>query len=226
MGLSGHCPSPGCATVGGVTRRMRSVFSLIGLLLVAAPSAVAAHCSGYELVSRFESVVGPLGTDPHAHHSVGADVHSQHLPLIPITTGALLVGSLALLTVVLAGRRLGGLPRIDLTELVVAQFAVVATIELGGLATGMSPQAALVVAGMLLQVPVAVAIFHLARHVRRLVARIIAGPRPALTAAAPAIFTPAPLTPVRRIVWATPGTVRGPPVSAASPNRLRTCVAG
>lgn len=222
---SGHCLKWGPTSVSDVLALLGRVKSLAGLVGVAVPAAVAAHCGGYELFHWLETWLGPLSSDPHAHHS-GSSVHANHFPLIPLSTGALLVGASVVLAVVLAGRRLGGLPSLNLRLLVIAQLIVVVLIEVGAGAAGAGWQPAWLVAGLALQVPVALLVFSLVRHVRHAIARLLSHPhRLSAAGTLPALGLRCVDLPPRS-TWASPATVRGPPVRVGTPTQLHTRVAG
>jgi len=194
---------------------------VFGLLSLAVPAAVAAHCVGYELAALGQRSFGPLtGGGLHDGHAVGShaahlasahDVHAAHLPLVPLTTGALVVGALVLGSAVIGGRRAVGVAAPRLGALVAAQFGVVAVIELTGAAAGMSPPAEAVVLALALQFPVAVAMVQLARSTRRLLVRLLrAGVRPGRR-------RPVPLAPgvvvdlAMSQIWSSHPPGRGPP---------------
>jgi hypothetical protein len=213
------------AKVTGVSKLVRSVRGLPGLVGVAVPAAVAAHCLGYELASRFGQLAAPVGTGTstgtvHGAHGMhageAASVHTAHLPLIPLTSGALLLAATAMLATVVTVRRVTDIPRLELGRLIAAQFAVVGMIELAGwMADGGHAPAGLLMA-LVVQVPVAVVVFHLCRQVRRIVVHLVrsCGARQ-LTAAAPLVaVAPMDVRP-SPLVWALSCPQRGPPSFAA-----------
>jgi len=204
-------------------QRLRSVASLAA---VAVPAAVAAHCAGYELAALGEASLGPLGGGPQhaghhgatAVHAASTNPHAHHVPLIALTTGALLVGALVVLSTVLAVRRLGGLPRLRLGPLVAAQFAVLLAIELPGLVSGSATApASAVVLGIAAQFPVSLVVLALARGARRLAAVLATSRRPLVRPAdSPLrILVTADLQPTS--TWAAPAVGRAPPWVVVSP---------
>ena len=165
--------------MSGALRRLRS---LPGLLSIAIPAAVASHCAGYELAALGERWLGPLGgsglgaghhAHAHAHAATSGRIHAGHLPLLPLTTGALLIGALVVLVVLVGGRRAAGLRAPRLGALLSAQLGVLIAIEAAGAVAGMSPPAASVLIAVVLQVPVAVAMVQLARGARHLLVRLL-----------------------------------------------------
>jgi hypothetical protein len=225
--MIGRAPVPAghAAKVTGVSKLVRSVRGLPGLVGVAVPAAVAAHCLGYELAFRFGQLAGPVGTGTStgaghgvhgAHAGEAASVHAAHLPLIPLTSGALLLAATAMLTMVVTVRRVTDIPRVGLGRLIAAQFAVVGMIELAGWMADGSHTAAGLLMALVIQVPVAVVVFHLCRQVRRIVVHLVrsAGARqltaaPPVAGVAPMDIRPSPL------VWALSCPQRGPPAFAA-----------
>ncbi len=203
----------------------RRVVPVLGLMSLAVPAGVAAHCAGYELAARGQSVLGPIGGGDGAHdsHSVGAhgplvaDAHASHLPLVPLTTGALLVGALVLLAALLGGRRMAGIGAPRLGTLLAAQFAVLVAVEVAGLAAGMSPPAASVLLAVALQLPVAVALVLLARGTRRLLGRLLrATPGPARRR--PLALRPSAVVSVTgTVLWSSRPPGRGPPLLGGVP---------
>lgn len=200
-----------------LVRRLRG---LPGLLGVAVPAAVAAHCLGYEFASRLERTAGPLvGRTSHgghaAHGAEGAGVHASHLPLLPLTSGALLVAAAAMLAAVVTIRRVADIPRVGLWPLLLAQLTVMGLIELAGWATGASPAAAPVLLAMMAQVPVAVVVFHLCREVRRLVVHLVCSSAARrLASSPPAVFVAHDDVRPDPLVWALACPGRGPPSMA------------
>lgn len=198
--------------------------SVAGLLSLAVPAGVAAHCAGYELAARGQALLGPLaGGGMHAAH-VGAahgppvtDAHASHLPLVPLTTGALLVGAVVLLATLLGGRRMAGIGAPRLGTLLAAQFVVLVSVEAAGLAAGMSPPAASVLLAVALQLPVAVALVLLARGTRRLLGRLLqATPGPARRR--PLALRPSAVVSVTgTVLWSSRPPGRGPPLPGGIP---------
>lgn len=203
------------------TTAVGRVVSVAGLVSLAVPAGVAAHCAGYELAARGQSWLGPIGGGGggvHAAHGGGAhgvavaDVHASHLPLVPLTSGALLVGALALLAALLGGRRLAGSGAPRLGTLLAAQFAVLVAIEVAGLVAGMSPPTTAVLLAVALQLPVAVALVQLARSTRRLLGRLLRAsllpPRRRPVALRPGV----PVTSAGSVLWPSRPPGRGPPL--------------
>lgn len=204
-----------------MVRTLQRLRSAAGLAAVAVPAAVAAHCAGYELAARLETLLGPLGGGG-AHHgghhgaiavqAASTNPHAHHLPLIPLTTGALLVGALTVLSSVLAFRRVGGLPRLRLGPLVAAQAAVLVAIELPGIVSGLAtaPASAMVL-GIAAQFPVALVVLALAQGARRLAASLVTSRRSLVRPAATPlrILVTAELQPTS--TWAAPAVGRAPP---------------
>ena len=203
------------ASMSGVSRRLAS---LLGLFSLAVPAAVAAHCAGYELAAVGQRWLGPLAGDGlHAAHGIGshgtslAGTHAGHLPLVPLTTGALFVGAVGMLVLLIGGRRAVGVRAPRLASVLAAQLAVLVAIETAGTISGMSPPVASVLFALALQLPVAVAMVQFARSARRLLVRLLrAAPRPARPA--PVLrLVPATLHPRSLRVWAMRPPGRGPP---------------
>lgn len=215
-----RCEVP-AARVRGVSTLVRKVRGLPGLLGVAVPAAVAAHCLGYEVASRLERVAGPLtGGTSHGGHAAHAgevaSVHASHLPLIPLTSGALLVAAVALLSGVVTIRRVADTPRVGLWPLLLAQLAVMGLIEFAGWATDASPAAGPVVLALMAQVPVAVIAFHLCREVHQMVVRLVcAGAARRLTTSPPAVCVAPDDVRPDPLVWALACPGRGPPSMAS-----------
>lgn len=209
------------AKVSGVFKLVRSMRGLPGLVGVAVPAAVAAHCLGYELASRFGRLAGPVGAGAgtgtaHSAHGMhageAASVHASHIPLIPLTSGALLLAATAMLATVVTVRRVTDIPRLGLGRLVAAQFVVVGLIELAGWIANGSQAAGPLLMALVIQVPVALVVFHLCRQVRRMVVHLVrsAGARQ-LTAASPLVaVAPVDVRP-SPLVWALSCPQRGPP---------------
>ena len=123
----------GSDRVGAVSSAVRRVCSVGGLVAVAVPASVAAHCAGYELAAVGQRWLGPLGGEVatahanHGHHA--SDVHGGHLPLIPLSAGALLLGAIAVLAALVGGRRVAGVGAPRLSVLVTAQLTVLVAIQ-------------------------------------------------------------------------------------------------
>lgn len=217
--------------VGSLLHKARAV---MGLLSVATPAAVAAHCAGYELAFRLETVLGPLGgAGHHAGHGAAAtsaaaasDPHAHHVPLIPLTTGALLVGALVVLTGVVTARRFGRGPALRLGPLLLTQAAVLAAIEAPMLFSDGAASPSAVVLGLALQLPVALVILALARGARRLLATLAAASGPVLTAAAGVVVVPRPATRRQQSIWASAAVGRAPPVGVITHPRRRFLAVG
>lgn len=196
---------------------VRKVRGLPGLLGVAVPAAVAAHCLGYEVASDLEGVAGPLAGGPayggHAAHAGEvASVHASHLPLLPLTSGALLVAAVALLSGVVTIRRVADIPRVGLWPLLLAQLVVMGLIEFAGWATDASPAAGPVVLALMVQVPVAVVVFHLCRQVHRMVVHLVrTGAARRLATSPPAVCVAPDDVRPDPLVWALARPGRGPP---------------
>lgn len=221
----GRAPAPAghAARVTRVSKLVRSVRGLPGLVGVAVPAAVAAHCLGYELASRFGQVAGPFGAGTgsgtgtgHGAHGVhageAASVHASHIPLIPLTSGALLLAAMLMLATVVTVRRVTDIPRLALGRLVAAQFAVVGLIELAGWIANGGQDAGPMLMALVIQVPAAVVVFHLCRQVRRMVVHLVrSGSARRLTAPSPLVgVAPVDVRP-SLLVWALSCPQRGPP---------------
>lgn len=192
---------------------------MLGLFSLAVPAAVAAHCAGYEIAAVGQRWLGPLtGDGLHAAHDMGSHgtplvgSHAGHLPLVPLTTGALFVGAVGMLALLVGGRRAVGVRAPRLASLLAAQLAVLVAIEVAGAIAGMSPPAASVLFALALQLPVAVVMVQFARSARHLLVRLLrAAPRPARPA--PVLrLVPAILHPRSLRVWAMRPPGRGPPM--------------
>lgn len=159
--------------------------SLPGLLSLSVPAAVVAHCAGYEVSARGQRWLGPITADAHAGHGLSghgaleghaaaASVHAGHLPLLPVTTGALLVGAALVLTAVAGGRRLGRLTPPSLGALLVTQVMTVGAIEAAGHVSGLGISGASLLMALVLQLPVALVVVHIVRGAQRLLNRLVA----------------------------------------------------
>jgi len=146
-----------------------------------------------------------------------ADAHASHLPLVPLTTGALLVGALVVLAMLVGGRRMAGIGAPRLGTLLATQCVVLVAVEVAGLATGLSPPSASVLLAVALQLPVAVVLVLLARGTRRLLGRLLrATPRPARRR--PLALRPSAVVSASgTTLWSARPPGRGPPLPGGVP---------
>lgn len=208
-----------------MSKLVRSVRGLPGLLGVAVPAAVAAHCVGYELAVRFGAMAGPVGggvghsglTGHGVHGGETASIHATHIPLIPLTSGALLVGAMAVLAAVVTARRVVNVPRIAVGTLIAAQFVVMGMIELAGWMAHGSLAVGPVLVALVVQVPVAIVVFQLCRQVRHVVVRLIQSASVRrLTSLPPVVRVPLLQVRFEPLVWSLSCPGRGPPTVVMS----------